>query len=135
MDSIQALVLSIVFSFAQCFSYAGAPLNHSPFAIQLFWSAQDISRLLSLSSLLIQPVQSLSLNHFNRVSLEWALTHMSFPRILPDSSTFPGVILKFISKFDVTMNSHQSDVFLQDRTNSFHRWLNLFAFDSYGVSK
>lgn len=27
-------------------------------------------------------------------SFEWALTHRSFPRILPDSSLFPGVILK-----------------------------------------
>ena len=34
------------------------------------------------------------LNHFNGVSLEWALTHRSFPRILPDSSYSPGVILK-----------------------------------------
>ena len=44
---------------------------------------------------------------------------MSFPRILPDSSNFPGVIPKFISKFDVRMNYHQSNVFLQDLSNSF----------------
>ena len=30
------------------------------------------------------------LNHFNGVSFEWALTHGSFPRILPDSSYFSG---------------------------------------------
>ena len=32
---------------------------------------------------------SFSSNHFNGVSFEWALTHRSFPRILPDSSIFP----------------------------------------------
>ena len=58
-------------------------------------------------------------NHFNGVSFEWALTHRSFPRILPDSSYFPGVILKFFSKFDVRMNYHQSNVFLQDLSNYF----------------
>ena len=50
-----------------------------------------------------------------------------FSRILPDSSNFPGAIPKFISKFDVRMNYHQSNVFLQDLSNSFHRWLNLFV--------
>ena len=44
---------------------------------------------------------SISSNHFNVVSFEWALTHKSFPRILPDSSNFSGVILKFIAKYDV----------------------------------
>ena len=41
---------------------------------------------------------------FNGVSFEWALTHRSFPRILPDSSNFPGAIPEFFSKFDVRMN-------------------------------
>ena len=59
------------------------------------------------------------LNHFNGVSFEWALTHRSFPRILPDSSNFSGVILKFIAKFDVRMNYHQSNVFHQYLSNSF----------------
>ena len=54
-------------------SHAGAPLNHSPFAIHVFQSVEDISedlcfhsqsvqaiwRLLSHSSHLIQPVQPL----------------------------------------------------------------------------
>ena len=89
-------------------SHADAPLNHSLLPIHLFWSAQDmsqdlcfhsqsvqdISRLLSHSSHLIQPVQSSLLNHFNGVSFEWALTHRSFPRILPDSSNFPGATPK-----------------------------------------
>ena len=73
--------------------------------------------------------------YFNDVSFEWALTHRSFPRVLPDSSNLPGAIIKFFLKFDVRMNYHQSNVFLQDLSNSFHRWLNLFAFDSPGVSK
>ena len=45
VDLIQALVSSIVFSFAQCFSNAGAPHNHSPLAIHLFRSAQDIPEI------------------------------------------------------------------------------------------
>ena len=85
---------------------------------------QPISRLLSHSSHFIQPVH-LSFKLFYGVSFEWALTHRSFPRILPDSSYFPGGILKFLSKFDVRMSYHQSNVFLQDLSNSFHRWLNL----------
>ena len=53
--------------------------------------------MLSHSSHLIQSVESLfSSNHFNGVSFEWALTHRSFPRILPDSSYFPEAIFKFL---------------------------------------
>ena len=33
------------FHFSQCFSYAGAPLNHPSLAIKLFRSAQDISKI------------------------------------------------------------------------------------------
>ena len=44
VDLIQALVLSILLFF-QCFSYAGAPLNHPSLAIKLFRSAQDISKI------------------------------------------------------------------------------------------
>ena len=73
---------------------------------------------------------SLFKQSFNGVSFEWALTHRSFPRILPDSSNFPGAIPKFFSKFDVRMNYHQSYVFLQDLSNSFHRWFNLSNFHS-----
>ena len=121
------------------FFHVGAPLNCSPLSI-LIRSAQDISedlcfhsqsvqyisRLLSHSSHLIQLVEYLfSSNHFNGVSFEWALTHRSFPRIVPDSSIFSRAILKCISKFDVRMNYHQSNVFLEDLSNSFHRWFNL----------
>ena len=52
-------------------------------------------------------------------SFEWALTHRSFPRILRDSSNYSGAIPKFFSKFDVRMNYRQSNVFLQDLSNSF----------------
>ena len=54
-----------------------------------------------------------------RCFFKWALTQRSFPRILPDSSNFLGAIPKFFSKFDVRMNYHQSNVFLQDLSNSF----------------
>ena len=47
-------------------------------------------------------------------SFEWALTHRSFPRILPDSSNFPGAIPKFFSKCDVRMDSI-SHMLFQDR--------------------
>ena len=73
VDSIQAFgVDHIPFPLFQMLSHAGAPLNHPLLAIHLFWSAedisqdlcfhsqsvQDISRLLSHSSHLIQPVLS-----------------------------------------------------------------------------
>ena len=74
--------------------------------------------------------RNISFKSFNGVSFEWALTHRSFPRILPGSSNFLGVILKFISKFDVRMSYHQSNAFLQDLSNSFHRWFNLSNFHS-----
>ena len=70
----------------------------------------------------------MSFRLFNGVSFEWALTHRSFPRILPDSSNFPEATPDFFSKFDVRMNSHQSYVLLQDLSNSFHRWFNLSNF-------
>ena len=66
-------MLIISLSLIEVLSPAGAPLNLSPLTIHLFWSAEDISedscfhsqsiqaiwRLLSHSSHLIQPVQSL----------------------------------------------------------------------------
>ena len=66
-------------------------------------------------------------------SFEWALTHRSYPRILPDSSNFPGAISKFISKFDVRMSYRQSYVFLQDLSNSFHCWFNISILHCSGV--
>ena len=99
-----------IFSLFQMFSHAGAPLNHPLLAIHLFWSTKDISedlclhyqsaqaisRLLSHSSHLnLTSAISFSSKSFNIVSFEWALTHRSFPRILPDSSNLSGAILKF----------------------------------------
>ena len=129
------------------FSHAGAPHKHSLLTIhcsgvlKISQKARLViqdplklfSRMLSHSSHLIQPVQSpFSSNHFNGVSFEWALTHRSFSRILPDSSYFPEGTLKFFSKFDVRMSYHQSNAFLLDLPNSFHRWLNLSNFH-FGV--
>ena len=73
VDSIQAFGVDHILSSFQIPSHADAPHNHSLLAIHLFGSAedisqdlcfhsqsvQDISRLLSHSSHLIQPVQSL----------------------------------------------------------------------------
>ena len=72
---------------------------------------------------------NLSFKSFQWFFLAWALTHRSFPRILHDSS-FSGVILKFISKFDVRMCYHHSNVFHQDLSNYFHRSFNLSNFHS-----
>ena len=48
-----------------------------------------------------------------------------FPGSYPTLLIFPE-FFKFVSKIDVRMNYHQSNVFLQDLSNSFHHWLNLF---------
>ena len=72
-----------VLSSFQMFSHAGATLNHSPLAIQLFRSAEDIledshfhsrsvqaiSRLLSLSNHLNQPMHYLFLSNHSMVFL------------------------------------------------------------------
>ena len=44
VDPIQALLITSFSSF-QMFSHVGAPLNHPLLAIQLFRSAQDISKI------------------------------------------------------------------------------------------
>ena len=110
MDQIQA-VLIIPFSLFQIPSHAGALYYHSTSRYLLFRSAQDISEirvstLLSFQLLrgcyLIQAIyfnrRNLSFKLFNGVSFEWALAHMSFPRILPDSSHSPGAILNSFFK-------------------------------------
>ena len=49
---------------------------------------------------------------------EWALTHRSFPRILPDSSYFPRAILKFL--FEVWRKNDLSSVkCLSPRSSKF----------------
>ena len=140
---------SYTFSSFQIPFLTGAPLYHSPLAIHLFRSAEDISKIcvftlhpfkLFRGPILFKPFNStgafsFSSNRFNGVSFEWALTHRSFPRILPDSSYFPGAILKFL--FEVWRKNevfHQSDVFIQDLSISYHCWINLSILHS-GVSK
>ena len=50
------------------------------------------------------------LNHFNGVSLEWALTHRSFPGSYP-TLLFSWSYPNFFSKCDIRMNFHQSEGF------------------------
>src|SRR4051812_18911233 len=96
-------LLIIHFSLFNC---SGVMKISQKIQVSILNFTQVLLKMLSHSSHLIQPVQSLfSSNSFNGVSFEWALTHRSFPRILPDSSNFSGVIPKFISKCDVRMDS------------------------------
>ena len=122
-------------------SHAGASHNCSSLSI-LIRSAQDISedscfhsqsvqaiwRLLSHSSHLILPVQYLFQSIVQRCfPFEWALTHRSFSRILPDSSNFSGVILKFFSKLDVRMKFHQSYAFFKTAFQLFSSLVQPFS--------
>ena len=109
VDSNQAFrVDHTLFLISMC-SHAGEILNHSPLAIQLFRSAEDISEGSSCHSRSVNPIlrMFISFKPFNSTGatslskhstvfyFEWALTYRSFPRILPDSSYFPGVSLNF----------------------------------------
>ena len=77
---------------------------------------------------------SFSSNLFNGVSFEWALTHRSFPRILPDSSYSPGVILKSSKVW--RKNELSSVKCLSPRSSRFFSSLaQPLYFDSSGVSK
>ena len=130
-------------------SHNGTPHNLSPLAILLFRSAEDISegsschprsaqpisRLLSHSSHVTQPVQSLSLNHFNGVSVEWALTHRSFPGSYLTLLIFPEVFANSFQSLTLEWFIISQMSFPGSFSNSFHSWLNPFAFDSPGVSK
>ena len=103
-------VLIIFLSLCQMLSHASAPLNHSSLAFHLFRCVEDISEGSSCHSISIQALfegvisfksfnstgATSLLDHFNGVSFEWPRTHRSFPRFLPDSSYFPGAILKFL---------------------------------------
>ena len=118
-------VLIIALSSFQMLSHAGISLNHSPLAIQLFRSAEDISedscfhsasiltisRLLPHSSHLIQPVQSLFKIISNGVFFWVGPNPQVFSQDLTWLFELSGAILKFISKFDVRMNFHQSHAF------------------------
>ena len=126
------LTVLLIFIHFSLFNCSGVLKISRRFVFPLCIRSSSFEDVISFKSFNSTGATSL-LNHFNGVSFEWALTHRSFPRILPDSSYFPGVTLKFFSKFDVRMSYHQSNAFLQDLSNSFHSWLNLFAFDSSGV--
>ena len=52
---------------------------------------------------------------------EWALTQGLFPGSYLTLPIFTELSSNCFSKFDVRMNYHQSNVFLQDLSNSFHR--------------
>ena len=73
-----------LFVIPECSRYLEDSCFHSAFV-------QALLRMLSHSSHSIQLAQS-SFKSFNGVSFEWALTHRSFPRILPDSSNYSGAI-------------------------------------------
>ena len=92
-------------SYPECWRYLGRFVL--PFSICSSYFEVVISFKPFNSTGAIPPFNQL----FNGVYFEWALTHRSFSRIIPDSSNFSGVILKFISKFDVRMNFHQSHAF------------------------
>ena len=103
VDLIQALVLSILLFF---FSNAFLMPVH---LLIIHLSLLNCSGMLKISRRFVFPlcIRSSSfeigisfksfnstgatslLNLFNAVSFEWALTHRSIPRILPDSSIFP----------------------------------------------
>ena len=108
MDRIQVLGVDHILSSFQMFSHAGAPLNHPPLAIHVYLEygrylrrftfpflirSRDFEVVISFKPFNSTGGISFSSNHFNGVSFEWALTHRSFPRILPDSSNSPRVIL------------------------------------------
>ena len=100
-------VLIIFFSSLQCFLM---PVHLSIIRLSLFSLVPECTRYLRRftfpfpirSSYLevvisFEPFNSsgaisFSSNHFNGVSFEWALTHRSFARILPDSSIFPALL-------------------------------------------
>ena len=86
---------------------------------------QVILRLLSHSSHLILLVQSPFQSFPMVFSFEWALTHRSFPRILPDSSNFPGAIPKFFWMFNVRTNFISHVPSPRSHSTFFPRWLNL----------
>ena len=133
------LVVIIFFPSAQVFSllvrlslvYPSGVLKTS----QEFVCVCSNSRLSPHSNILIVPVHHLSLQQsFPTVlSLQWALTHRSFPRILPNSSNYFGAIPKFFSKCDVRMDSISHMPSPRSFSNSFHCCLNLFVFRSPGV--
>ena len=90
-------------------------------------SIQHISRLLFLSSHLIQPEQSLFQTIIPTVFLLVGLNPQVFPRILPDSSNFSRSYSQILSKFDVRMDSI-SHIPLQDLFQILFKFGSTFLF-------
>ena len=135
LDVIQDFGVDLIlFLFSQCFLI---PVHQLIILLLLF-----ISGVLKIHNSILNPFKlflrivilfkpfnstgAISQTIFSTVIyFEWALTHRSFPRILPDSS-FSGVILKFFSKCDVRMISISHIPSPRSRSNSFLHWFNLF---------
>ena len=125
-------LLIIHFSLFNC---SGVLKISQRFVFPLCFSSRSFEDVLSFKPFNSTGAIYLPSDLFNGVSFEWALTHRSFPRMLPDSSNSPGAILKkFFSKFDVRMNCHQSYVFLQHLSNSGHRWFIISILHCSGVA-
>lgn len=91
-------LFSLPSSYLECWSYLGRFVF--PFSIRSCYFEVDILfKLFNCTGAI-----SISISRSTVFPFEWALTHRSFPRILPDSSNFLGAIPKFFSKFDVRMN-------------------------------
>ena len=100
-----------ILSLFKMLTYAGAPLNlprllfncsgelkiSLRFVFPLCIRSRSFEDVLSFKPFKSTSAIYLPSNLVNGVSFEWALTHRSFPRILPDSSNSPRVILKFFS--------------------------------------
>lgn len=141
VDSIQIFRVDLILSLRlKCSPYSFASrqviLPECSRLLRRFVCVRINSRLSPHSNISIVLVHHLSVHQsFSMVlSLQWALTHRSFSRFLPDSSNFPGVIP---NSFQVWRKNgfHQSDAFPRSISNHFHCWLNLFAFYSPGVSQ
>ena len=124
------MLLHLLIIHFSLFSYSGVLMISRRFVFPLCFRSSSFEDVISFKPFNSTGAISLFKKSFEGVSFEWALTHRSFPRILLDSSNSPGVILKFFPKFDVRMNYHQSYVFVQDLSNSFHRWFNHSNFHS-----
>ena len=76
---------------------------------------------------------SFSSNHFNGVSFEWALTHRSFSRILPDSSNSFQSYSRIHGKV-WRKNGLSSVICLSPRSfKFFHRWFIISSIHCSGV--
>ena len=107
MNSIQALPIisfprckyllmpvHLIFSHFSLFNCSGVLKISRRFVFPLCIRSRSFEDVLSFKSFNSTGAIYLPSDLFNGVSFEWALTHRSFPRILPDSSNFFRAILK-----------------------------------------